>query len=57
LGFLARANEELSPNPWKVLGFIGASLLDFDVKVWTFKLSVEQIQRVFNEWKKVNQCD
>jgi hypothetical protein len=50
-------NEELSPNRWKVLGFIGASLLDFDVEIWTFKLTMEQMQRVFNEWKKINQYE
>jgi hypothetical protein len=47
-------NEKLSPNPWKVLGFIGASLLDFDVEIWTFKLTAEQMQRVFSEWEKAN---
>ena len=45
-------NEELKSNPWKVLGFIGASLLDFDVEIWTFKLTTIQMQRVFNEWEK-----
>jgi hypothetical protein len=47
-------NEKLKANPWKVLGFIGASLLDFNVEIWTFKLTVEQMQRVFNEWEKAN---
>jgi hypothetical protein len=47
-------NEELNSNPWKVLGFITASFLDFDVEVWTFKLTMEQMQRVFNEWDKFN---
>jgi hypothetical protein len=47
-------NEELKPNSWKVLGFIGASLLDFDVEVWTFKLTAEQMLRVFSEWENVN---
>jgi len=46
-------NEKLISNPWKVLGFIGASLLDFDDEVWTIKLNVEQIQRVFNNWDKI----
>jgi len=47
-------NEALKSNPRKVLGFIRASLLDFDVEVWTFKLTAEQMQRVFNEWEKIN---
>jgi hypothetical protein len=47
-------NEELKSNPWKVLGFIGTSFLDFDVEVWTFKLTTEQMQSVFSEWEKVN---
>ena len=34
---------------WKVLGFISASLLDFDVEIWTFTLTAGQMQRVFNE--------
>ena len=50
-------NEKLKSNPWKVLGFIGASLLDFDVEIWTFKLNPEEMQRVFNEWDKVNNYD
>ena len=45
-------NEELSPNPWKVLGFIGATLLNFNVEIWTFKLTKEQMQKVFSEWEK-----
>jgi hypothetical protein len=48
------SNEELSSNPWRVLGFIGASLLDLDVEVWTFRLTAEQMQRVFEEWEKSN---
>jgi hypothetical protein len=47
-------NEELKANRWKVLGFIGASLLNFDVEIWTFKLTAEQMQKVFNEWEKAN---
>jgi hypothetical protein len=51
---LTLLNEALETNPWKVLGFIGAFLLDFDVEVWTFKLTPDQTQTVFNEWEKVN---
>jgi hypothetical protein len=50
-------NEELKSNPWKVLGFIRASLLDFDVEIWTFKLTTEQMDGVFNEWKKYKEYD
>jgi len=50
-------NEELKSNPWKVIGFIGAALLDFDVEVWTFKLTEAQMQRIFNEWDKFNNYD
>jgi len=28
------------------------SLLDFNVEVWTFRLTAEQMQRVFEEWEK-----
>ena len=48
------SNEELSSNPWRVLGFIGASLLDLDVEVWTFRFTAKQMQRVFEEWEKAN---
>ena len=47
-------SEEIKSNPWKILGFIGATLLDFDVEIWTFKLTTEQMRRVFNEWEKTN---
>jgi hypothetical protein len=47
-------NEELFPNSWKVLGFIGASLLDFDVDIWTFRLTAKQMDKVFNEWDKIS---
>jgi hypothetical protein len=47
-------NEELKANPWSVLGLIGAYVLDLDVEVWTFKLTEEQMQRVFEEWEKAN---
>ena len=43
---------ELEPNPWEVLGFIGASLLDFDVEMWAFELTQDQMQRVFAEWER-----
>jgi hypothetical protein len=48
-------NEQLRSNPWKVLGFIGAFLLGFNVEVWTFRLTTEQMERVFNEWEKTQQ--
>lgn len=32
-------NTELKANPWKVLGFIGASILDVDVEIWTVELT------------------
>ena len=48
-------NEQLNTNPWKVLGFIGAFLLDFNVEVWTFRLTAEQMERVFNELEKTSQ--
>ena len=45
-------NQELKANKWKVLGFISAFLLNFDVEIWTFRLETEQIEKVFNEWEK-----
>jgi hypothetical protein len=50
-------NEALKSNQRKVLGFIGASLLDFDVEIWAFNLTQEDMQRVFNDWEKVNRYD
>ena len=50
-------NEELKANPWKVLSFIGTSLLGFDVEIWTVKLNAEQMRTVFNEWEKINHYD
>jgi hypothetical protein len=47
-------NVALKSNPWKVLGFINVYLLGFNAKEWTFKLSLEQIQRIFEEWEKNN---
>jgi hypothetical protein len=49
--------SELKSNPWEVLGFIGASLLDFDVEIWTFELTHEDMQKVFSEWEKLNCFD
>jgi hypothetical protein len=49
--------SELKSNPWKVLGFIGASLLDFDVEIWTFRITSEDMQKVFSEWEKINHLD
>jgi hypothetical protein len=49
--------SELKSNPWKVLGFIGASLLDFDVEIWTFRITSEDMQKVFSEWEKIKHFD
>jgi hypothetical protein len=37
-------NEKVKPNLWKVLGFIGASLLDFNVEIWKLKLTQDQME-------------
>jgi hypothetical protein len=50
-------NTELKSNPWKVLGFIGASLLGFDVEIWTFRITQDDMQKVFSEWEKINHLD
>jgi hypothetical protein len=47
-------NEELESNPWKVLGFIGAALLGLNVEVWTIRLTAKEMEKVFNEWEKIN---
>jgi hypothetical protein len=57
LGFLTLGNTSI----WRLsvlnMGMtftcasIGASLLDFDVEIWTVKLNSEQMQRIFNEWE------
>ena len=49
-------NEQLRPNSWKVLGFISASLLSFNVALWTFRLTTEQMNIVFSDWEKDNPC-
>jgi hypothetical protein len=49
------SNEKLEANSWKILGFIRASLLELDEEIWTFKLTSEQVQRIFNYWEKINQ--
>jgi len=39
----------------RFLGFVGASLLDFDVEIWTVKLTKQHINAFFAEmelWKK-----
>jgi len=48
-------NTELESNPWKVLGFFGASLLDLDVEIWTVKLTKEQINACYAEWERYKQ--
>jgi len=48
-------NEELMSNSWKVLGFIGATLLDPDLDVWTVRLTTEQINACYAEWNKYRQ--
>ena len=50
-------NTELKANSWRVLGFIGASLLCFDVEVWTVELTKEQINACYAEWEKYKQHD
>ncbi len=45
-------NEALKPNQWKVLGFIEASLLNFNVKIWTFQLTTEQIDACYSKWER-----
>ena len=44
-------NEELKPNFWRLLCFIGVSFLDFDVEIWTVKLTREQISLYYAEWE------
>jgi len=50
-------NTELEANSWRVLGFIGASLLDVDVEIWMMELTKEQINACYAEWEKYKQCD
>jgi hypothetical protein len=50
-------DNELKANSWKVLGFIGASLLDVDVEIWTVALTKEQINACYVEWEKYKQYD
>ena len=47
--------EELKPNAWRVLGFIGASLLGFDVEIWTVELTKKQINACYAEWERYKQ--
>jgi hypothetical protein len=48
-------NTELKANSWRKLGFIGASLLDLDVEIWTVELTKEQIDICYAEWEKYKQ--
>jgi hypothetical protein len=50
-------NTELRANCWRVLGFIGASILNFDVEIWSVELTKEQISACFAEWEKYKQYD
>ena len=50
-------NTELKSNSWRVLGFVGASLLDLDVEIWTVELTKEQINACRAEWEKYKQYD
>ena len=50
-------NEVLKSNVWRVLGFIGASLLGFDAETWTVELTKEQINACYAEWEKYKQYD
>ena len=45
-------NRELEANAWRVLGFINASLLDVEVKIWTLELTKEQTNACYAEWAK-----
>jgi hypothetical protein len=50
-------NKELKSNSWRVLGFVGASLLDIEVELWTIELTKEQINACYAEWEEYKQCD
>ena len=50
-------NTELEANSWRVLGFIGASLLDLNVEIWALELTKEQINACYSEWEKYKQYD
>jgi hypothetical protein len=50
-------NTELKANSWRVLGFVGASLLDIDEEIWTMELSKEQINACYAEWETYRQYD
>jgi len=44
-------NTEPRANPWKVLGFVGSSMLDLDPNIWTLNLTPEQIDACYDEWE------
>jgi hypothetical protein len=50
-------NTELRANSWRVLGFIGASLLGVDVEIWTVELTKDQINACYAEWEKYKEYD
>jgi len=50
-------NNKVEANAWRVLGFIGASLLDIDVEIRTVELTKEQINACYSEWEKYKQND
>ena len=47
----------LRASPWKVLGFVGASLLEVEVDEWTVELTREQINACYAEWERCKQYD
>jgi hypothetical protein len=46
--------NELRANSWRVLGFVGASILDLEGDVWTIEFKREQINACFAEWESAN---
>jgi hypothetical protein len=50
-------DSELKPNQWKVLGFVGASLLDIDVETWAVELTKDQIHACYDEWEQYKQYE
>jgi hypothetical protein len=50
-------NTKLKANAWKVFCFVGSSLLDIAVEIWTVELTKEQINACYAELERVKRYE
>lgn len=49
--------EQLEPNVWRVLGFVGVEIIDADPAQWTILLTDKQISDWYAEWERCKDWD